>query len=342
MLVLGIETSCDETAAAVIDWSGPAKPPRVLSNVVATQDHLHGPYGGVIPEVASRRHLEVTAPVVRSALTEAGVELGDLDGLAATRGPGLMGSLLVGLNLAKGLSLTSGLPLVGVDHLEAHIFSVFLHATPGFPFVALVVSGGHTNLYEVTGFGHCRLLGATRDDAAGEAFDKVAKLYGLGYPGGKVIETLAAEGDPGAIVFPRPMLGSGDLDFSFSGLKTAVVNFKRQNGDQAEKRDVAACFQAAVVDVLVQKTLAAVEFTGAAEVVLAGGVAANGALRDSMRQTGQERGASVHVPPRAFCTDNGAMVALTGAYRLERGERLPSDADAYSRPVRAEVTGGGG
>lgn len=330
MLVLGIESSCDETAAAVVRGGR-----EVLSSVVAVQDDLHRPYGGVVPEMASRRHLEVCAPVVARALAEAGVGLNDLSGLAVTRGPGLMGSLLVGLNLAKGFSLVTGLPLVGVDHLEAHIFSGLLAARPGFPFVALVVSGGHTNLYLVRDLGRYDLLGATRDDAAGEAFDKVAKLYGLGYPGGVAIERLAAEGDPESIKFPRPMLGDDSLNFSFAGLKTAVVNFKRTDAGQASVADVAASFQRAVVEVLTEKSRQALRTTGCRALIVGGGVAANTALRDALRRMTAEEGVELFPTPKALCTDNAAMVALVGTFRLMRGERLDLSEDAYSRPVRS-------
>ncbi len=330
MLVLGIESSCDETAAAVVRGGR-----EVLSSVVAVQDDLHRPYGGVVPEMASRRHLEVCAPVVARALAEAGVGLDDLSGLAVTRGPGLMGSLLVGLNLAKGISLVTGLPLVGVDHLEAHIFSGLLAARPAFPFVALVVSGGHTNLYLVRDLGRYELLGATRDDAAGEAFDKVAKLYGLGYPGGIVIEKVAAGGDPASIKFPRPMLGDDSLNFSFAGLKTAVVNFLRADAGATPVADVAASFQAAVVDVLVEKSRQALRLTGCRNLSLGGGVAANSFLRARLKQMAAEEGADLWLTPKDLCTDNAAMVAAVGSCRLMRGERLGPEDDAYSRPVRS-------
>lgn len=330
MLVLGIESSCDETAAAVVRGGR-----EVLSSVVAVQDDLHRPYGGVVPEMASRRHLEVCAPVVARALAQAGVGLNDLSGLAVTRGPGLMGSLLVGLNLAKGLALVTGLPLVGVDHLEAHIFFGLLAARPGFPFVALVVSGGHTNLYLVRDLGRYELLGATRDDAAGEAFDKVAKLYGLGYPGGVAIEQTAADGDAGSIKFPRPMLGDDSLNFSFAGLKTAVVNFKRTDAGQASVADVAASFQRAVVEVLTEKSRQALRKTDCRALIVGGGVAANTALRDALKRMTAQEGVDLFATPKALCTDNAAMVALVGTFRLMRGERLDLSEDAYSRPVRS-------
>ena len=318
-LVLGIESSCDETAAAVL-----AEGRCILSSVVASQDDVHAPYGGVVPELASRRHIEVIVPVVDKALVDAGVTLGDLDGIAVTYGPGLVGSLLVGCSMAKALAWVHGLPLVGVNHLEGHIHAAFLTENPPeYPFVALVVSGGHTALYHAPAPLTYRLVGQTRDDAAGEAFDKVAKLLGLGFPGGPVVQRTAASGDPRAIEFPLAQITDGARDFSFSGIKTSVslyVKRHRPLGD-TQIADVAASFQAAVVKMLVRRTVRAALHLGVKRVVLTGGVAANGPLRAGLTAEAQERGISVHIPPPRLCTDNAAMIAVAGAARLAAGER---------------------
>ncbi len=298
MIVLGIETSCDETAAAVLDGGR-----KILSSVVASQDDVHGPYGGVVPELASRRHLEAIVPVVRRALAEAGMGLSDLDGIAVTQGPGLVGSLLVGCSAAKALSWAHGTPLVGVNHLEGHIYSAFLEErAPEHPFLALVVSGGHTALYVVETPRRYVRVGQTRDDAAGEAFDKVAKLLGLGYPGGPAIERAA-----------------------FSGIKTAVSLHVRKAGSlsTAQVADVAASFQATVVKTLVGKSLRAGQRLGIRRLVLTGGVAANTALRQALGAECGERGWELFIPSRALCTDNAAMIAAAGHDRLEAGERAP-------------------
>ena len=320
-LVLGIESSCDETAAAVL-----ADGRRVLSNVVASQDDVHAPYGGVVPELASRRHVEVIVPVVDRALAEAGVRLGDLDGIAVTCGPGLVGSLLVGGSMAKALAWVHGLPLVGVNHLEGHIYAAFLtEDPPDHPFVALVVSGGHTALYHVPAPRTYRLIGRTRDDAAGEAFDKVAKLLGLGFPGGPIIQRTAERGDPHAIEFPLAQITDGARDFSFSGIKTSVslyVKRHRPLGD-AQIADVAASFQAAVVKMLVRRTVRAALHVGVKRVVLTGGVAANGPLRAALVAAAEEHGIRLHIPPPRLCTDNAAMITAAGADRLAAGERAP-------------------
>ncbi len=330
MIVLGIETSCDETSASVVrDGSA------ILSNIVASQAALHDRYGGVVPELASRRHVETLVPVVREALEKAGVGPPDLDGVAVTNGPGLIGALLVGLSFAKAFAWVRGIPLVGVNHLEGHLTAICLEREAlACPHVALLVSGGHTSLYRVDGFGEYVELGRTHDDAAGEAFDKVAKLLGLGYPGGAAIERLAAEGDPAAIRFPRPQRRSGDLKFSFSGLKTAVANHIAGRGrplTDREIRDVCASFQAAAVEVLVEKTARAALETGAREVLIAGGVAANGALRREMARVLADAGARVFYPSPALCTDNAAMIAAAGARRIARGERAGLELNAYSR-----------
>lgn len=318
MKVLGIETSCDETAAAVLADG------VLRSNVVLSQDAVHRSYGGVVPELASRRHLEVVLPVVRNALADAGVGLGDLDGIAVTCGPGLVGSLLVGLSVAKGFAYAHGLPFVGVNHLEGHIFAGFL-GDPGLahPFLALVVSGGHTALYACPAPLTYRLIGQTRDDAAGEAFDKVAKLLGLGYPGGPAVERTAREGDPRAIAFPMAQITDGAPDFSFSGLKTAVSLYVRRQGplSPAQTADVSASFQATVVKMLVRKTIRAASRVGIRRILLTGGVAANQVLRAALEAECVERGYAWSAPPGHLCTDNAAMIAAAGAARLGRGER---------------------
>jgi N6-L-threonylcarbamoyladenine synthase len=317
-VVLGIESSCDETAAAVLVGGR-----RILSSVVASQDAIHAPYGGVVPELASRRHLEVIVPVVEKALGDAGARLSDLDAVAVTQGPGLVGSLLVGCSFAKALAWAQGLPLVPVNHLEGHVYAAFLaDEPPAHPFLALVVSGGHTALYHAEAPLEYRLVGRTRDDAAGEAFDKVAKLLGLGFPGGPSIERVAATGDPAAMAFPLANMTDGAEDFSFSGIKTSVsLHVKRCSPlSPAHVADVAASFQAAVVKMLVGKTVQAALRRGARRIVLTGGVAANGALRAALARAAGEHALALHVPPRHLCTDNAAMIAAAGTARLEAGE----------------------
>ena len=321
MLVLGVESSCDETAAAVL-----ADGRRILSNVVASQDALHAPYGGVVPELASRRHLEVIVPVVETALADAGVGLSDLDGIAVTQGPGLVGSLLVGCSLAKSLAYVHDKPLVGVNHLEGHIYAAFLTDDPPVhPFLALVVSGGHTALYHARAPLAYALVGQTRDDAAGEAFDKVGKLLELGFPGGPAIERAAKTGDPKAITFPLAQMTDGASDFSFSGLKTSASLYVKRHAPLGEGQvaDIAASFQAAVVKMLVRKTVKAALRTGVKRVVLTGGVAANGPLRAGLAAEAAEHGITLHVPPPRLCTDNAAMITAAGTARLEAGERAP-------------------
>ncbi|MGP8060486.1 MAG: tRNA (adenosine(37)-N6)-threonylcarbamoyltransferase complex transferase subunit TsaD [Acidimicrobiales bacterium] len=317
--VLGIETSCDETAAAVVapGPGGPGAPgSRVCSSVVSSQIELHAPFGGVVPELAGRAHIERFSQVVDQALTEAGAPGGaGIEAVAATCGPGLVGALLVGLSGAKALAMSWDVPFVGVNHLEAHLFASLLESPGlGWPAVVLLVSGGHTLLIEMLGPGRYRLLGQTIDDAAGEAYDKVARYLGLGYPGGPAIDRIAADGDEETFAFPRSMLDEG-FDFSFSGLKTAVVRTVERHPD-ANNADVAASFQAAVVDVLVAKTARALTATGARGVCLAGGVAANSALRRRTAELAGRLGVPAYLPSPAMCTDNAAMVAAAGAWRL--------------------------
>jgi N6-L-threonylcarbamoyladenine synthase len=326
MIVLAIETSCDETAAAVVDGGR-----KILSSVVASQDDVHAAYGGVVPELASRRHLEVLMPVVRRALATASMRLHDVDGLAVTYGPGLVGSLLVGCSAAKAMAYACRRPLVGVNHLEGHICAAFLEGDPpDFPFLALVVSGGHTALYLAREPRRYERIGQTRDDAAGEAFDKVAKLLGLPFPGGPAIERTARAGDPRAIVFPTANMSDGAPDFSFSGIKTAVSLHVRLAGalDAARVADIAASFQATAVKMLVRKTVKAARRAGVRRLVLTGGVAANTALREALEGECRERGWVLHVPSRALCTDNAAMIAAAGHGRLEAGERAPLSLNA--------------
>jgi N6-L-threonylcarbamoyladenine synthase len=325
MLILGIDTSCDDTSASVVEDGR-----RIVSNIVSSQSDIHAKYGGIVPELASRRHIEMVIPVVDEALRKAGISLPDIAAVAVCHGPGLIGSLLIGCSFAKALCYSAKIPLVAVNHLEGHILSPFLAPpVPEFPFISLVVSGGHTSLYSAEGFGKYDELGRTRDDAAGEAFDKVSKLLGLGYPGGPVIDRLAQISDGRAIDFPRAYLPE-TLDFSFSGLKTAVLNFLRSHSglnkpdaatlDEGITGDVAASFQTAVVDVLVRKTEWAIRKKRIRRVALSGGVAANSELRKKMKEMGAERDVEVFVPPVALCTDNAAMIAAAGYHHFIGGE----------------------
>ena len=329
MLVLGVESSCDDTAAALLQDGR-----TILANLVSSQDQVHGPYGGVVPELASRQHIQSVLPIVDGALKQAGATLKDVDGMAVTYGPGLVGSLLVGLSLVKGMSYRTGIPFVGVNHLEAHLLAIQLEHEVEFPYIALLASGGHTLLYCVRGVGDYLHLGGTRDDAAGEAYDKVAKMMGLGYPGGRLIDNLAKNGNPRAIRFPRAILKKCPYEFSFSGLKTAVWHYLKTQGEEQWKgraADIAASFQEAVVDMLVNPTIKAATASAVSRVVLAGGVAANSRLRAKMTEKADASGLQVFCPAPKFCTDNAAMIALTGYHWLKRGRRddfrLNADAD---------------
>jgi len=329
MLVLGIESSCDDTAAAVLEVGQPGAP-IVRSSVVANQDRIHASYGGVVPELASREHIIGILPAIELALREAGCELRDIGGIAVTRGPGLVGSLLVGLMCAKGLAQRMGVPMVGVNHLEGHLLAPTLEHRIAIPFLALVVSGGHTALYLVEDLGRYRRLGRTRDDAAGEAFDKVAKLMGLGYPGGKVIDQMGQRGNPKKIRLPRARVKHAPLDFSFSGIKTAVALHLQDDTRTIAPDDLAASFQEAVVDMLLRPTLEAARELDVDTIALTGGVAANSRLRARLGDAARAEGRTLVAPSLQYCTDNAAMIALAGSYRLLRGERdsLAVDAEA--------------
>lgn len=325
-MILAVETSCDETAAAVLRGER-----EVLSDIVASQAELHSEYGGVVPELACRAHVEAVLPVVERALREAGVGLGDLSAVAVTQGPGLVGALLVGLSFAKALAWARDLPLVAVNHLEAHLSAAFLEADVRTPFLGLVVSGGHTALYLCDRRGEYRLLGQTLDDAAGEAFDKVAKLLGLGYPGGAQIDRLARLGDPARVRFPRPMLDSDPPDFSFSGLKTAVrthLERRRHELVEADRNDICASFQEAAVETLVEKTMRTARRWGVQQVVACGGVACNSRLREALAARAGEMGLSLHIPRPRYCTDNAVMVACAGRHRFLLGARAGLDVNA--------------
>ncbi|MEA1867996.1 MAG: tRNA (adenosine(37)-N6)-threonylcarbamoyltransferase complex transferase subunit TsaD [Thermodesulfobacteriota bacterium] len=327
--LLAIETSCDETAAAVLRDGR-----QLMSNVVASQVHIHKEYGGIVPELASRHHLEDIVRVVEKALLDANTDRSAIDAIAVTQGPGLVGSLVVGLSFAKALAMARGIPLTGVNHLHAHLSSVFLcEHPPSFPFVGLVVSGGHTNLYMVNDFLSAKLLGQTRDDAAGEAFDKVAKMLGLEYPGGPVISQLAEKGDPRAFSYPRAKLPKTPLDFSFSGLKTSVLTSVKKLSGQGTLpvQDICASFQEAVIDVLMEKTISAAKKYDITKIVVTGGVATNSRLRAGMAKETQKLGYKAYFPYPELCTDNAAMVALAGYHQIKSGIMAKEDADVYSR-----------
>ena len=320
--VLGFESSCDETGVALVETQ-PSATPRLLAEALHSQAAMHADYGGVVPELASRDHIRRVLPLTRQVLQQAGCALSDIDLVAYTRGPGLAGALLVGAGVAVALAAALGKPALGIHHLEGHLLSPFLaDEPPQFPFIALLVSGGHTQLMDVQGVGQYRLLGETIDDAAGEAFDKSAKLLGLGYPGGPALARMAAFGNETAFKLPRPLLHSGNLDFSFAGLKTAVMTQVRKLGSnvcEQERVDMAASTQAAIVDVLVAKSLRALKMSGTPRLVVAGGVGANLRLREQLNAGAAQLGARVHYPPLALCTDNGAMIALAAALRLQHG-----------------------
>ena len=327
MITLGIETSCDETAVAVVEDGF-----TVRSNLIAAQEHLHQRFGGVVPEVAARAHVEALNPLMAEALEASGLGFDDVDGVAVTVGPGLVGALLVGMAAGKAVSLATGADLIGVNHLEGHIWANFLtHGPPEPPFIALVVSGGHTMIVHMPELFHHEVLGQTLDDAAGEAFDKVARLIGLGFPGGPALDKMARDGNPDAIRFPRSMERSGDFDFSMSGLKTSVlrhVKAERAAGREVDLPDLAASFQEAIVDVQVQKTLEAAAKLDVGTVLLGGGVVANTRLRERMEREGTAAGLHVLFPSLDLCTDNAAMIACVGAARLARGERTSLDIGA--------------
>ena len=327
ILILGIETSCDETAAAVIKNGR-----EILSNVIYSQIDLHTLYGGVVPEIASRKHIDKINQVIEEALKQAKVSLGDLDAIAVTYGPGLVGALLVGVAEAKAIAFGANLPLVGVHHIEGHICANFLaSAELKPPFMCLVVSGGHTHLVNVKDYGEYEILGRTFDDAAGEAFDKVARAIGLGYPGGPKIDKVSCEGNPEAIHFPRAKVGNTGYDFSFSGLKSAVLNYLNScemKGEKVDRADVAASFQQAVVDVLVGNSMDAVEKYGAKKFAIAGGVASNKHLRAAFEEACRERGVEFFLPPSILCTDNAAMIGCAGYYEFIKGVRSGYDLNA--------------
>lgn len=328
MLLLCLETSCDETSAALVRDGR-----QVLANIVASQIDVHARYGGVVPELASRKHLEAIPLVIDEALTTAGCTLDQVEGIVVTRGPGLIGALLVGLATSKALALARQLPIVGVHHIEGHILAPLLESEIEFPYLALAVSGGHTHLYRVDGIGRYTTIGRTLDDAAGEAFDKVAKLLDLGYPGGPKIDALAAEGNPEAINFPRPLLKKPNLDFSFSGIKTAVLNQVKACGEQLDDRmlrDISASFQAACCEVLCFKTFRAAKQQQLKRIVVAGGVACNRGLRQQFQQLAQQHGCQIHFPSPALCGDNAAMLGVAGDYYLRSGVSSGIDLNAVA------------
>ncbi|MCF6178282.1 MAG: tRNA (adenosine(37)-N6)-threonylcarbamoyltransferase complex transferase subunit TsaD [Geopsychrobacter sp.] len=328
MLLLTIESSCDETAVAVVRDGR-----DLLSNLIISQIDTHARFGGVVPELASRQHLQAICPLVDAALEDAGMTLSQIEGIAVTRGPGLIGALLVGVAYAKALAFTLQIPLVGVHHIEGHILAIQLEQKVEYPFLSLAVSGGHSHLFRVDGIGHYTLLGRTIDDAAGEAFDKVAKMLGLPYPGGPVIDRLAQQGDASTVRFPRPMLKKPNFNFSFSGLKTSVLNHIESLGETIDEQkiaNIAASFQEAAVDVLLQKTLRAARQEGLSRIVVAGGVACNSGLRHAFQSVSLKESIDVYFPSPLLCSDNAAMLAVAGDAYLEKGLRSATDLNAIS------------
>lgn len=318
MLILGIDTSCDDTAAAIVEDGR-----KIISNVVSSQDDIHKKYGGIVPELASRRHIELIWPVVTESMKRANISFNDITAIAVTNGPGLIGSLLIGVCFGKSLSFVNKIPLVAVNHLEGHIHAIFLEASPDFPFIALVVSGGHTSIYRVDDFGVYKEIGRTRDDAAGEAYDKVAKLLGFGYPGGPIIDTISLKGDPQAITFPRANL-AGSCDFSFSGLKTSVMNYVKKH-PESRKEDISASFQSAIIEVLIDRVSDAVKVEDVKRVVLSGGVSANRTLRERMNHRAAIDGFELFLPSMHLCTDNAAMIAAAGYHHFIKGNLAKYD-----------------
>lgn len=324
MLILGIETSCDDTSASVVEEGK-----RILSNIVSSQEEFHKRFGGVVPEIASRKHVEFIIPTIRKALEEADISLDDIHSVAVTQGPGLMGSLLVGISVAKAIAYSKKIPLIGINHLEGHISAIHLEEKEvPYPQVALVVSGGHTVLYVVWDFGNYQFLGGTRDDAAGEAMDKIANWLGLGYPGGAIIDKLAKEGNPKTIEFPRAWISKDSFEFSFSGLKTAVINFLAKDSPGGNIHHIMASFQEAIVDVLIIKAVNALKKYDINTLVVCGGVAANSRLRQRLCEISQEEGFKILIPSAKLCTDNGAMIAAAGYYALKRGAKSNIELEA--------------
>lgn len=334
MKVLGIETSCDETAAAVVEDGK-----TVLSSIVATQIDIHHQYGGVVPELASRNHIKSIVTVVDEAISAAGITKDEIDGVSATQGPGLVGALLVGLTFGKSFAFGRKIPFIGVNHLEGHISSVFLNEkTPSFPYVALLVSGGHTSIYYIKSHTDYELMGQTRDDAVGEAYDKISKMLGFGYPGGKVIDDLSKKGDRKKIRFPRTYLDKNGFDFSFSGLKTSVNRYITDNDNlENEISDIAAGFQEAIVEVLTYKIINAAKVKNCKDIAVVGGVAANSRLREEVKKSADKKGLNLFIPDLKYCGDNGAMIAAIGYQYLNSGASSDPDCDVYSRP---KVTSG--